>query len=126
MLIKHRHNRPIKQESLLFWLLESWQGGNKPPCCAFGLNYRNCLLIAKMKFLGGQGYFCTVRETQDLTSKGRKTGVFFRAIRIVHIIQKPRKWLKTVLFSTFGLLESPKKAVKKRFNTSLKRHFAKS
>ena len=96
------------------------------PCCPLVLNYRKYQKIPKTRFLGGQGYFCTVRETQDLTIKGRKTGVFFRTIRIVHIIQKPRKWLKTVLFSTFGLLESLKKAVKNAFNTSLNNYFANS
>lgn len=76
--------------------------------------------------LGFQGYCNTVRKTQDLTIKGRKTGVFFRTIRIVHIIQKPRKPHKTVLFSAFGLLESLKKAVKNGLNTSLNGYFAKS
>ena len=36
---------------------------------------------------------------------GRKNGVFFRTITHRQYAQKPRKWLKTVLFSTFGLLE---------------------
>ena len=101
-------------------------GGGFRPRCPLVLNCRKCQIIGKMRFLGFQGYFCTVRETQDLTIKGRKTGVFFRTIRIVHIIQKPRKWLKTVLFSTFGLLESLKKAVKNAFNTSLNNYFANS
>ena len=35
----------------------------------------------------------------------QKNRVFFRTITHRQYAQKPRKWLKTVLFSTFGLLE---------------------
>ena len=96
------------------------------PCCALDSNYRNYLLIAKMKFLGGKRYCYRGWNTQDLATNVRKTGVFFRTIRIVHIIQKSRKWLKYVLFSTFGLLKSAKIAKKTAFNTSLNNYFAKS
>ena len=57
---------------------------------------------------------------------GKKNKGKIRTITHRQYAQKPRKWLKTVLFSTFGLLESAKKAVKNAFNTSLKRHFANS
>lgn len=126
MLIKHRISRPIKQESLSIWLLESWQGGSFPPCCALGLNCRNYQIIGKMRFLGFQGYCNTVRKMQDLATMGEKTGYFSVQFAFSKHAQKPRKWLKTVLFSTFGLLESLKKAVKKRFKTSLNNYFANS
>ena len=57
---------------------------------------------------------------------GKKNKGKIRTITHRQYAQKPRKWLKTVLFSTFGLLESLKKAVKNAFNTSLNNYFANS
>jgi len=55
---------------------------------------------------------------QDLATMGEKTGYFSVQFAFSKHAQKPRKWLKYVLFSTFGLLESAKIAKKIAFNYS--------
>ena len=59
-------------------------------------------------------------------SKQWKMPCFFRTITHRQYAQKPRKRLKTVLFSTFGLLKRAKKAKKIAFNYSWNGYFAKS
>lgn len=110
----------------MIWLLESWQGRLFRPCCALGLNYRNCQIIGKMRFLGFQRYCNTVRKKQDLATMGEKTGYFSVQFAFSKHAQKPRKWLKIVLFSTFGLLKRAKKVKKIAFNYSWNGYFAKS
>ena len=88
------------------------------PCCALGLNFRNCLLIAKMKFLDSKRYCYRGWKMQDLATIGEKTGYFSVQFAFSKHAQKPRKWLKYVVFSTFGLLKRAKKAKKIAFNYS--------